>query len=106
MAKRANSFRCTGGSERTPRGWGALLAARSGRGRAKNGLVRDLDKAPAVGAFWGEVKIVIPLFHAKNCFLTPHIAWAAHAARVRLLKIAAENIRAYQRGQWQNHGNA
>ena len=46
-----------------------------------------------------------PLLQAKNCVITPHIAWAAHAARVRLLKIAAENIRAYQRGQSQNHVN-
>ena len=46
-----------------------------------------------------------PLLQAKNCVITPHIAWAAHAARVRLLKIAAENIRAYQRGQLQNRVN-
>jgi glycerate dehydrogenase len=46
-----------------------------------------------------------PLVQAKNCIITPHIAWAAHAARVRLLQIAAENIRAYQRGQLQNWVN-
>jgi glycerate dehydrogenase len=43
-----------------------------------------------------------PLLQAQNCIITPHFAWAARAARVRLLKIAAENIRAYQRGELQN----
>jgi glycerate dehydrogenase len=46
-----------------------------------------------------------PLLQARNCVITPHIAWAAHAARIRLLKIAAENIHAYQRGQLQNWVN-
>ena len=46
-----------------------------------------------------------PLLQASNCVITPHIAWAAHAARIRLLRIAAENIRAYQRGQLQNWVN-
>ena len=46
-----------------------------------------------------------PLLQARNCVITPHIAWAAHAARIRLLRIAAENIRAYQRGQLQNWVN-
>jgi glycerate dehydrogenase len=43
-----------------------------------------------------------PLLQARNCVITPHHAWAARAARVRLLRIAAENIRAYQRGQPHN----
>jgi glycerate dehydrogenase len=36
-----------------------------------------------------------PLFSAKNCIITPHIAWATKEARERLLEIALENIRNY-----------
>lgn len=43
-----------------------------------------------------------PLLTAKNCIITPHIAWATKSARVRLLKITAENIRAWQKGMSQN----
>lgn len=39
-----------------------------------------------------------PLLTAKNCLITPHIAWATREARARLLDIAAENIRAWQSG--------
>ena len=39
-----------------------------------------------------------PLVHAKNCFVTPHLAWATHAARKRLLEIAVENVRAFIAG--------
>ena len=40
-----------------------------------------------------------PLLTAKNCYITPHIAWASREARVRLLQIMVENIRAYQSGK-------
>ena len=40
-----------------------------------------------------------PLIHAKNCFITPHIAWATHAARSRLLGTAIDNVRAYLSGR-------
>jgi glycerate dehydrogenase len=43
-----------------------------------------------------------PLLSAKNCLITPHIAWAARAARERLLNIAVENIRAFIAGQPRN----
>lgn len=36
-----------------------------------------------------------PLFHAKNCYITPHIAWAAYETRARLLGILEQNIKAY-----------
>jgi glycerate dehydrogenase len=39
-----------------------------------------------------------PLFTAKNCLITPHVAWASGAARTRLLKIAAENLRQFLAG--------
>lgn len=36
-----------------------------------------------------------PLQDAKNCYITPHIAWATYEARTRLMHIATENLRAY-----------
>lgn len=39
-----------------------------------------------------------PLLSAKHCYFTPHIAWATKEARVRLMRIAVENIRAFQIG--------
>jgi glycerate dehydrogenase len=43
-----------------------------------------------------------PLYAAKNCYITPHIAWATQAARQRLLDAAVENVAAYLRGAPQN----
>jgi len=43
-----------------------------------------------------------PLLTARNCCITPHIAWAAQAARRRLMDIAVENIRAFLAGRPQN----
>ena len=40
-----------------------------------------------------------PLLHAENAFITPHIAWATVEARRRLIKIAADNIRAFINGK-------
>lgn len=36
-----------------------------------------------------------PLLTARNCYITPHIAWASKEARTRLLQVAYENIKAY-----------
>ncbi len=43
-----------------------------------------------------------PLLTAKNCFITPHIAWATKAARGRLLATVVANIRAFLDGKPQN----
>ncbi len=43
-----------------------------------------------------------PLLQARNCIVTPHIAWATHEARERLLGIAVENVRAFLAGHPQN----
>jgi glycerate dehydrogenase len=43
-----------------------------------------------------------PLLAAKNCLVTPHIAWATREARLRLMDAAMENIAAFLKGQPQN----
>ncbi|NLV74923.1 MAG: D-2-hydroxyacid dehydrogenase [Chloroflexi bacterium] len=43
-----------------------------------------------------------PLLSAKNCVITPHIAWATTAARSRLMDMTVTNIRAFMDGKPQN----
>jgi len=43
-----------------------------------------------------------PLLTAKNCCITPHIAWATRAARRRLLDVAVANVRDFLAGTPQN----
>jgi glycerate dehydrogenase len=43
-----------------------------------------------------------PLIKAKNCHITPHIAWATTEARQRLIGIATGNLKAYMDGNPQN----
>ncbi|MCS7306007.1 MAG: D-2-hydroxyacid dehydrogenase [Thermoguttaceae bacterium] len=43
-----------------------------------------------------------PLLSARNCYITPHQAWATKAARQRLIQAAADNIRAFLTGKPQN----
>jgi glycerate dehydrogenase len=43
-----------------------------------------------------------PLLSARNCLVTPHIAWATKEARSRLLDLAVENITAFLTGNPRN----
>jgi glycerate dehydrogenase len=43
-----------------------------------------------------------PLYTAKNCYITPHIAWATRASRQRLLDSAIDNVASFLRGQPRN----
>lgn len=43
-----------------------------------------------------------PLVGARNCTITPHIAWATREARQRLLDTAVENVRAFLAGHPRN----
>lgn len=46
-----------------------------------------------------------PLFRAKNCTITPHIAWAPAQTRKRLLKVVAENLKCWIDGKPVNQVN-
>lgn len=43
-----------------------------------------------------------PFWTLENVFITPHIAWVTTEARMRLMKIMADNIRGYLTGRLQN----
>lgn len=73
-------------------------------------LVNEEDLANAlnngdIAAFGADVLSVEPartdnpLIGAKNCYITPHIAWATTEARTRLMKIATENVRQFTTGE-------
>jgi glycerate dehydrogenase len=77
---------------------------------ARGPLVNDADLAEALrqGKLGGAALDVIttepiaannPLLQAPNITITPHIAWAARAARRRLMQITAENVAAFLAGK-------
>lgn len=77
---------------------------------ARGGLIREVDLADALNAgriAGAGVDVVSaepiaadnPLLNARNCVITPHIAWASLAARKRLMQVTADNLRAFQEGK-------
>ena len=77
---------------------------------ARGGLVREADLATALnaGRIAGAAVDVVsaepirpdnPLLSARNCLITPHIAWATVAARRRLMETTARNVEAFLRGE-------
>jgi len=77
---------------------------------ARGGLVDETALAAALnmGVPAGAVLDVVsvepirednPLLKAKNCLLTPHMAWATVEARRRLMQITADNIAAFIKGK-------
>jgi glycerate dehydrogenase len=73
---------------------------------ARGGLVNEPDLAAALdaGTLAGAGLDVVakepidldnPLLSARNCCITPHIAWASLEARQRIMRTTAENIRAF-----------
>ena len=77
---------------------------------ARGGAIVEADVAAALTsgklAFYGAdvlscepPKADNPLLTAPNCYLTPHIAWAAYETRVRLMEILQGNVEAYLAGK-------
>ena len=44
-----------------------------------------------------------PLLKLKNCFITPHIAWATRESRARLMSQAVENLKGWMEGNTINN---
>ena len=44
------------------------------------------------------IKADNPLLKAKNCLITPHISWAAQAARQRIMDITVSNVKSFLDG--------
>ncbi|MDX9964610.1 D-2-hydroxyacid dehydrogenase [Desulfobacter postgatei] len=73
----------------------------------ENDLANFLNEGRIAGAAMDVLDIEppdknCPLLTAKNCYITPHIAWATIASRERLMSIAVENIKSYLAGNPQN----
>jgi glycerate dehydrogenase len=77
---------------------------------ARGGLVVEADLAAALnaGRIAGAGLDVLsaepppatnPVLRAKNCLITPHIAWATRNARGRLIDVVAANLAAFLAGQ-------
>jgi glycerate dehydrogenase len=84
---------------------------------ARGALIAEQDLADALnsGCLAGAALDVLsteppaasnPLLTARNCIITPHIAWATCEARGRLLQAAAGNLRSWLAGRSQNVVNA
>lgn len=73
----------------------------------ESALARALDEGWIAGAGLDVLTVEPPppdhpLLRAKNCTITPHIAWATRAARARLMAEVVENLRAFQAGRPRN----
>lgn len=84
----------------------SAIVINTGRGP----LVNDTELADAlntgsIAAYAADVLTVEParkdnpLLGTKNCYLTPHIAWATREARQRLMDICVKNIKAFLAGK-------
>ncbi len=83
---------------------------------ARGGIVQEQDLADALnsGRLAGAGLDVLntepmspdtPLKNAKNCIITPHIAWSPLETRQRLVRIVAENLEAFLNGTPKNQVN-
>lgn len=75
----------------------AALTAALNENRLRGAGIDVLDTEP--------MRINHAYLTAKNCYITPHVAWASYEARTRLIDIVANNIRAFQNGSPVNRVN-
>lgn len=73
----------------------------------ENALAEALNGGALAGACLDTVAVEPmladnPLRCAKNCLITPHVAWVSYETRTRLVKIAAENLKSFLSGKPQN----
>ncbi len=69
----------------------------------REALIRKKVRAAAVDVVSTEpIKSSNPLLGLDNCLITPHIAWAPRESRQRLMDIAVDNLKAFQKGSPQN----
>jgi glycerate dehydrogenase len=68
----------------------AALAEALDSGRIAGAAVDVVGKEP--------IEVSNPLRSARNCIITPHMAWASLAARRRLMVASVENVAAFLRG--------
>lgn len=87
----------------------SAILINTGRGPLVNDQdVADALKANRLRAFCADVlteeppKADNPLLECENAYITPHIAWASSEARVRLLDVAINNVKAFVEGKPQN----
>ncbi len=84
---------------------------------ARGGLVVDQDLAEALneGRLAGAALDVVSsepppasnaLLHARNCILTPHLAWATREARERLMNAVVDNLAAFASNRPRNVVNS
>ena len=84
---------------------------------ARGGLVNEKDLADALnrGKIAGAAVDVVskepilednPLASAKNCLITPHMAWGTFGARRKLMDTTAANVKAFLEGRPKNVVNA
>jgi glycerate dehydrogenase len=79
----------------------------------RGGLINERDLAEALNA--GTIAAACldvlsteppapdnPLISARNCFITPHVAWATREARQRLLSVTVDNLRSFLAGSPKN----
>lgn len=87
----------------------ALLVNTSRGGAVDEEAMRDALNNGRIAAFCTDVLAVepmdksCPLLGAKNCYITPHIAWAPLETRVRLIEMVRENLEGYLSGSVKNN---